>query len=327
MGVHSWLDRRTCSSVEQVLNTPQHDHGRHGVSFALQKHSPSGRGPALNRIRLQKRSRSTRLLYLENNPIVMAVLRLFVVSLLASLLLGGCAPGSEREPEPVPTPAITTANGPDWSYEGTTGPSHWADLSTKYEACDGDRQSPIALTEAETATEPSFRTLYVHDRGTVIDTGHSLQVNTTGGMLTVDNTVYDLREFHIHVPSEHTVNGQTYAAELHFVYKASSGDQLAVHSIFVEEGTTPHPSMKIWELEADTTVTLNVGRMRPREQSYFTYEGSLTTPPCSETVRWFVMDTPIQASSEQLAALRARYNDNARPVQPLGNRTLTHVTP
>lgn len=255
----------------------------------------------------------------------MAILRSLVAASLASLLLGGCAPDGDRAPAPVPTPSITTAEGPEWGYEGDTGPPHWGDLSSDYAACDGDRQSPVALADAETASEPSFRTLYVHDKGTVIDTGHSMQVNTTGGMLTADGTVYDLREFHAHVPSEHTVDGQTYAAELHLVYKA--GDQLAVLGIFVEEGTTPHPTMEVWQVGTDTTVTLNAGRMRPSEQSYYTYEGSLTTPPCSETVRWFVMETPIQASRKQLDTLRARYDDNARPLQPLGERTLKYVTP
>lgn len=256
----------------------------------------------------------------------MTIFRTILLVLTAVFLVVGCGPsGSDRAPQPVPTPSITTAEGPKWTYEGATGPSKWAELSDKYASCDGARQSPIALAGAETATEPSFRTLYVHDKGTVVDTGHSMQVNTTGGMLTADGTVYDLREFHAHVPSEHTVDGTTYAAELHFVYKA--GEQLAVLGIFVEEGTTPHPSMGIWGLEADTTLMLNAGRMRPSEQSYYTYEGSLTTPPCSETVRWFVMETPIQASRKQLEALRARYDDNARPVQPLGDRTLKHVTP
>lgn len=255
----------------------------------------------------------------------MASLRTLLVVLLPAVCMSACGPSSDRAPSPVPTPSITVADGPDWSYEGETGPSKWADLSSKYAACDGNRQSPIALADAETATDPSFRTLYVHDKGTLIDTGHSMQVNTTGGMLTSDGTVYDLREFHAHVPSEHTVNGKTYAAELHLVYKAD--DRLSVLGIFVEEGSSPHPTMEVWSMGTDTTVTLNPGQMQPKRQGYYTYEGSLTTPPCSETVRWFVIDTPIQASTEQLEALRARYDNNNRPLQPLGDRTLKHITP
>lgn len=254
----------------------------------------------------------------------MMVLRALAVAGVLGLLAGGCEPpGGSPAPSPVPTPSITTAEGPEWSYDGETGPSNWADLSSKYAACDGDRQSPVALAEAEAATAPSFRTLYVRDRSTVVDTGNAVQVNTTGGMLTVDDTVYDLREFHAHAPSEHTLDDTTYAAEVHLVYKA--GNKLSILGIFVEEGSTPHPTLDLLTLEADTTVAFNASQVLPRGQSYYTYKGSLTAPPCSESVRWFVMDTPIQASREQLDALRARYDDNDRPLQPLGDRTLKHV--
>ncbi len=260
------------------------------------------------------------------SPVAMMASRVVFVVLLSALCVSACVPSDgDRERSPVPTPSITTADGPAWSYDGATGPEQWADLSDKYAACDGDRQSPIALADAETASDPSFRTLYVHDKGTVVDTGHSLQVNTTGGMLTSDGTVYDLREFHAHAPSEHTVDGTTYAAELHLVYKA--GDRLAILAVLVEEGSSPHPTMEVWAMAPDTTVTLNAGQIQPKGQGYYTYEGSLTTPPCSEPVRWFVMDAPIQASSKQLKALRAQYDNNNRPLQPLGDRTLKHVTP
>lgn len=245
---------------------------------------------------------------------------------MLAIVACGCSSESGSDGlSPVPTPSLTTTDGPDWSYEGDTGPAHWADLSSKYATCGGTRQSPIALTDAKSASSPSFRSLFVHDRGTVIDTGHSIQVNTTGGMINFDGTVYDLRQFHTHVPSEHTMNGTRYDAELHLVYK--SDDQLTILGVFVKEGTHPHPTLDVWTSDPDTTVTLNPGRLRPASRGYYTYEGSITTPPCSETVRWIVMDKPIQASPDQLAALRKQYDHNARPLQPRENRALRHVTP
>lgn len=243
--------------------------------------------------------------------------------LCLSILSAGCS-----DPE-APTESTTEAESehtsPDWSYEGDTGPEHWADLSSRFASCDGSQQSPIDLTDASAPNNgPTLETSYTTGEGTVEDTGHSIQVNTTAGTITYDGTTYDLLQFHAHTPSEHTVDGQHYAGELHLVHRASD-DQLAVLGVFVEESSDAHPAFDGWTHSTDTTLSANPAELLPDERSYYTYEGSLTTPPCSEIVRWIVFDTPIQASTEQLDTLRAHHDDNARPTQPLGDRSLVFV--
>lgn len=245
------------------------------------------------------------------------------LTLCVTLLSAGCA-----EPD---APAESTSDGdsevtdPDWSYDGDSGPEQWADLSYRFSACDGSQQSPIDLTDASSTDDgPTLETSYSTAEGTVVDTEHSIQVNTTDGTLTYDGTTYDLLQFHAHMPSEHTVDGRDYAGELHLVHRAGD-EELAVLGVLVEEGSDAHPAFDGWIQQTDTTISLNPGQLLPDERSFYTYEGSLTTPPCSEIVRWIVFDTPIRASTEQLDALRNHHDDNARPTQPLGERSLVFV--
>ena len=256
--------------------------------------------------------------------------RLLFPILLAVVLIGcGGRPDAERDVDVDSTAWLAPdPDGPPaaWSYDGATGPSKWADLADAYAACDGDWQSPIALTDATSQSGQSFNAKYIMDTGEVTDTGYTIQVNTTGGMMMYDGLMYSLKQFHVHTPAEHTVNGTRHPAEVHLVHRAREGD-LVVLSVFLKEGTTANPALDTWITGTDTTITFRPGRLFPKQQSYYTYDGSLTTPPCSENVRWIVMDTPISASAAQIDTLQAQYEHNARPVQPRGDRRLTHITP
>lgn len=256
--------------------------------------------------------------------------RLLCPVLLAVVLVGcGGRPDAERNVDVDSTAWLAPdPDGPPaaWSYEGETGPAQWASLSDAYDACDGDRQSPIALTDATTKTGHTFNAKYLMELGDVIDPGYAIQVNTTGGMIMYDGLMYGLQQFHAHTPAEHTVDGTTYPAEVHLVHRAQDGS-LVILGVFVEEGDTPNPALQTWITGADTTMTFRPSQLFPDTQAYYTYKGSLTTPPCSENVRWIVMDTPIAASRAQIDTLRAHYKNNARPVQPRGDRRLTHITP
>jgi len=156
----------------------------------------------------------------------------------ALLFIAGCTsspdadqPNDASAEDGSPTGVYENA---DWSYAGDTGPAQWAELSPVYATCAGERQSPIDLTDATTAAGPALGQAYTPAAAEVVDTGHGLQVNTGGGTLTVGSVTYDLLQFHVHTPSEHTVDGSDYPAELHFVHQA--GDSLAVVGVFVEEG-------------------------------------------------------------------------------------------
>lgn len=250
-------------------------------------------------------------------------LSLFTLSL--ALLVTGC--GSSESGDDTNQQASDKSSSQKkaaWTYEGDTGPEHWGDLSDAYVACDGTRQSPVDLTNVSTSEGPSLQTNYASAEAEVTDTGHAIQVNTTGGMLTVGETSYDLLQFHVHTPSEHAVDGGRYPGEIHLVHQAGE-NQLAVLALFVDEGSGSNPALHDWIDGADTTLTYNPSALLPSSRSYYTYDGSLTTPPCSEIVRWVVFDTPIQASSAQLDTLRAQYEGNARPIQPLNDRTIRHV--
>ena len=213
-----------------------------------------------------------------------------------------------------------------WSYKGDTGPDHWADLDPCYSACGGTSQSPINLTGATASEldllEPGYQTA----PGIVHDTGRSIQVDIKGGTLALGNDRYHLDQFHFHTPSEHVVDGMDRAAEIHLVH--ADGDTVAVLGIFVVVGEenvfmktlTPHlPGRE----RAGEPVALCLADLLPENLDYFTYEGSLTTPPCSQGLRWLVLKTSVTFSEEQLALLKAYVpGGNARPPQPLNDRAI-----
>jgi carbonic anhydrase len=260
-------------------------------------------------------------------PVLMRSSSSFTLLLCPVLLATACGPSEDGSSSNQQASTESTEKAA-WSYDGETGPEHWAPLSSDYAACDGSQQSPIDLTDASSAEGPSLQTSYSPAEAEVTDTGHAIQANTTGGTMTIGGTTYDLQQFHVHTPSEHAVDGSRYAGEIHLVHQAGP-EQLAVLALFVEEGdgeNAPNPSLHDWIQGTDTTLTYDASALLPSSQSYYTYEGSLTTPPCSEIVRWVVLDTPIQASSAQLDTLRAQYDGNARPLQSLNDRTLRHVS-
>lgn len=249
---------------------------------------------------------------------------------VALLFIAGCTSSPDADQSNDASAEDSSPTGvydkADWSYAGDTGPAQWAELSPAYAACAGERQSPIDLADATTADGPALAEAYAPAAAEMVDTGHALQVNTGGGTLTVDGVTYDLIQFHVHTPSEHTVDGSDYPAEIHFVHQA--GDSLVVVGVFVEEGNA-NDGLERWlqSIEGtESSIEYDVNALLPDRRSYYTYSGSLTTPPCSEIVRWVVLDAPITASSDQLDALRDRHDGNARPVQPLGDRSLRYVS-
>ena len=229
-----------------------------------------------------------------------------------------------------------------WSYEPGTGPADWGAMNPAWRLCaDGRAQSPIDLANAEPAELPpvelrlpSGRDVEVLNQEGVIDAldnGHTIQVNAkTGETMTVGDKSYALLQFHLHAPSEHTVDGRRYPMEMHFVYQAEDG-ALAVLGVLIEEGAENRVFAPLWkqlEEAPGTHVTVQLpsnfddGLFAGGESTgVFYYEGSLTTPPCSEGVKWFILRTPTVLSKAQIAAFSAVYEGNNRPLQPLNDRT------
>ena len=220
------------------------------------------------------------------------------------------------------------ATGQRWSYEGATGPGHWGELDPAYADCaEGRQQSPINLTVATRASLEELRFHYAPSALNVVDTGHTVQVNyDPGSYLTIGTRRYDLLQFHFHSPSEHTVAGKAYELEAHLVHRAPDME-LAVVGIFMAvSNENPLIQLLLDNLppqgNANTGDTIDVSALIPSTTAYFAYAGSLTTPPCSERVRWIILQTPMPVSAAQVGAFTARFPRNARPVQPLNDRVV-----
>jgi carbonic anhydrase len=221
---------------------------------------------------------------------------------------------------------------PHWGYEGEAGPEHWGSLDPSFAACgEGKSQSPVDIVHAD-ATPQDLPNIAFHYQPTavkIINNGHSIQVNyDPGSYIEVEGTRYDLLQFHFHAPSEHAFDGQLLDMEMHLVHK-SAEDKLAVVGVMLKGGAENAAYQPVWDnLPAEEgpeqviDLQVNAADLLPAEQLTYRYSGSLTTPPCSEEVSWFMMTTPVELSAEQIAAFEAIYKGNNRPVQPLNEREI-----
>ncbi len=222
---------------------------------------------------------------------------------------------------------------PHWSYSGEEGPEHWGDISEQYRMCsEGRNQSPIDLVADLDADLPELVFDYKGSPLREINNGHTIQQNAEpGSFLTITdlNKRYELKQFHFHSPSEHQINGRSYAMELHFVHANDDG-ALAVVGVMIDEGKE-HPVLsKLWawmpEHAGETSeqaIGIEETDLLPPTRDYFSYNGSLTTPPCSEGVVWMVLKNPIEASAEQIARFKERMGSATnRPVQPHNARMI-----
>lgn len=220
------------------------------------------------------------------------------------------------------------AETPHWTYEEA---ARWHELAAEFSACgEGLEQSPIDLTGAVGLDLPNIVLDYVPSDATIIDNGHTVQVNVPdAGTLELDGKLYSFLQFHFHSPSEHTVEGDHWPMEWHFVHQADDGS-LAVLGVLVEEGPEwPAFDMIIDSLPLEKEVEdivygqVDLNAFLPDLTAAYHYDGSLTTPPCSEGVEWSVLQASITMSSEQMAEFTGRFEEpNNRPVQPINDRTL-----
>lgn len=223
-----------------------------------------------------------------------------------------------------------------WTYEGAEGPAQWAHLDPSYATCaDGDRQSPIDIAGARDADLPTLRPDYRTVPLTVWNTGHTQQVVVpAGSTLRLGDATYTLLQAHLHTPSEHTIGGRPADGELHLVHRDSAG-RLAVVGVLLRAGgqanaalapLIDHLQPTKGEPVAVPSTSIDLDGLLPASRTYWRYDGSLTTPPCTEGVAWLVLDQPVGISADQLATLRAALGDSARPVQPLDGRRVDHDT-
>ena len=247
------------------------------------------------------------------------------IYLIALLLLAACRSAAEE-----------TGGGSDihWSYEGEEGPAHWGELDPGFAACGvGDHQSPIDVTTTDERDVANIEFHYQQSDVLIVNNGHTVQVDYEGGSyIELDGNRFDVLQFHYHAPSEHAVNGELFAAELHIVH-ANADDRLAVVGILLAEGeenaayTSFIDNLPAEETEGvETGDRINALELLPDVQTTYRYSGSLTTPPCSEGVLWLLMTTPVELSGQQIAAMETVFEGNNRPVQPIFERTVTEDT-
>lgn len=219
-----------------------------------------------------------------------------------------------------------------WSYKGADGADRWGQLDPDYAVCTlGKAQSPIDIRQAQKADLPPLRFVHVPGPLNIINNGYTaVRVNYragNGNLLIVGNKRYELTQFHFHHPSEEYLDGKPFEMGLHLMYKAGDGEIAAV-AVMLRRGRPNATVQQLWAHMPDTPgdehtvpgVTVDPVGLVPPDTAHYTYVGSLTAPPCTEGVRWFVLKTPIDVSAEQIKAFAKLYPDNVRPIQPLNGR-------
>lgn len=210
-----------------------------------------------------------------------------------------------------------------WDY-GKHGPEHWGDFSGTCK--EGRAQSPINVISTKAIPIPPTNSIRmdedIHTKASVVDNGHSIKVvPEKGGYIQLGDKRYKLIQFHFHGYSEHTIDGKRYDLVAHMVHQADDGS-LAVVAVFYAEGKN-NPLLDNILGNVGETILVDPQDLLPKDAThYYHYVGSLTTPPCTENVNWYLIKMPNSISKEQIKAFRKYYKDNERPVQPVNNRII-----
>lgn len=236
--------------------------------------------------------------------------------LYSSLLLGAFL--SAQQPPPH-----------TWDYGASHGPSHWGDLSPEFAPCShGHHQSPIDIRNPQKADLPPLQFDYKPAPLDIIDNGHTIMINyAPGSFLSVGGRKYELKQFHFHRPSEEKINGKGFAMTIHLVHADAQG-KLAVVAVLLQQGKDNALVHELWsnmpvEKENEqrlNNVQIDADGLLPSDRGYYTFSGSLTTPPCTEDVTWFVLKHPVTVTTAEIEQFSKLYRNDARPTQPLYER-------
>ncbi|KHD06083.1 hypothetical protein PN36_17115 [Candidatus Thiomargarita nelsonii] len=216
-----------------------------------------------------------------------------------------------------------------WSYEGKTGPAYWDCLSEEYALCgSGKQQTPIDITNSIKADLPPLIFNYQPIPLIIENNGHSIQITADkAGTLKIGENAYQLLQFHFHSPSEEAINGKRTDMVIHLVHQNIQGE-LAVVAVLLKAGDLPNSCIEtLGDLMPQTQgdaqhhdVQIDINELLPNQKDYYSFAGSLTTPPCSEGVKWVVLKQTVSISPTQLAQYQALYTENVRPLQALNDR-------
>ena len=243
--------------------------------------------------------------------------------------------------KPAPRPSAAAAHAPakagpaeghalHWSYSGEAGPKAWGGLRPEFAKCGtGARQSPIDIRGGIAVDLEPVQFDYRAGGFSVVDNGHTVQVNLEpGNSIVARGERYDLVQFHFHRPSEERIDGRLFDMVVHLVHKDPEG-RLAVVAVLLEKGGAQPIVQTVWNnlplekhQESPARAVLDLNHLLPADRGYYTYMGSLTTPPCTEGVLWMVMRQPVAVSPEQIEIFARMYPMNARPVQQASGRMI-----
>lgn len=257
------------------------------------------------------------------------------VTFLVLLLIAACN-NKPKETEQSVTAADTAKteehHKKHWDYEGETGPEHWSEMDKN--DCGGNAQSPVDIVETEKdgALKPiDFhynQKTKIHD---VINNGHTIQFDfEPGDYVVINGNQYELKQFHFHEPAEHTIKGVRYPLVIHMVHKSKEG-KFAVVAIMAQEDKKSNETFEFLDkylpTKANDTVKVNddfnINNVLPKNRTYYTYTGSLTTPPCTEGVQWFIFKNQIDVSIKMIKDLKKIMPvNNFRSVQELNGRKI-----
>jgi carbonic anhydrase len=238
-------------------------------------------------------------------------------------------PAPAKKPAPKPKAA---AHHPHWSYHGTDGPENWGKLHPSYSLCDnGKTQSPIDIRGSIGVDIPELKFNYRPSRFSVLNNGHTLEVAYPGGgSLTFATRTYQLVQFHFHRPAEERIEGKSFEMVAHLVHKDAQG-ALAVVAVLMTVGAENPMIQTLWNhiplvsgqsMASAADVMIDLNSFLPKERQLYNYMGSLTTPPCTEGVQWFVLKEAVEVSPDQLRTFARLYPNNARPIQPVNDRLI-----
>ncbi|TCN19887.1 carbonic anhydrase [Mesobacillus foraminis] len=266
-----------------------------------------------------------------------------ILTVTLSLALAACSvqstkPSGQREEHAADTNGEkkeSRLSSAHWSYEGDTGPEHWGKIDPANSACvNGSEQSPINIEFSQVQTKKAVEDLHINYQPalfTIMNNGHTVQANAVdeGNSVMIEGKEYELVQFHFHTPSEHQFNGQNYEMELHLVHKDMRG-KIAVLGLMIKEGEENESLISLWntlpteknEKDKSLNEPVHLEALLPDDRSAFAYDGSLTTPPCTEGVKWTVFEKPIEMSKQQIKAFRQIFPDNHRPVQAKNNHKI-----
>jgi carbonic anhydrase len=243
-------------------------------------------------------------------------------TLLVAAIFGLCAIVA------FPSPTFAKVADPVWSYGGASNPTAWGKISPDFAKCEiGKKQSPIDIASPVTGKPVNMAFNYKPAPLVTVNNGHTILVNyAPGSTVAIEGEEYQLIQFHFHTPSEHNIAGKAAAMELHLVHRNNAGT-LAVVGIMMNEGQAQPLISEVWQAipavgktNTVSTKTIDATDLLPANKSYYSYAGSLTTPPCSEGVKWTVLVEPISVSKQQIATFEQLYQVDARPLQPVNGR-------